>query len=77
MDAVTSYLMVFQISVFILPLDHANGQPLYENPQEDSLKDSEGHSYCRKFYGKKCLLVIITSYSFWQWTELPLHILNG
>lgn len=61
MDAVTSCLVVFQVSMFTLPLDHANGQPLYENPQEDFFKDSEGHSYCRKCYGKKCLLVIITS----------------
>lgn len=54
MDALTLCLVVFQISVFILQLDQINCQPLYENPQEDSLKDSS-HLYCRKYYGKECI----------------------
>lgn len=61
MDALTSCLVVFQISVFILQLDQINCQPLYENPQEDSVKDL-GHLYCRKYYGKElfdCYYVLI------------------
>lgn len=61
MDALTLCLVVFQISVFILQLDQINCQPLYENPQEDSLTDS-GHLYCRKYYGKElfdCYYVLI------------------
>lgn len=52
MDALTSCLVVFQISVFIRQLDQINCQPLYENPQEDSLKDL-GHLYCQKYYVKR------------------------
>lgn len=52
MDALTSCFVVFQISVFILQLDQINCQPLYENPQEDSLKDSS-HLYCRKCYERE------------------------
>lgn len=60
MDAVTSCLVVFQVSVFILQFDHINGQPLYEHPREDSLKES-GHLFCRKYYGKElfdCLMLL-------------------
>lgn len=55
MDVVSSYLVVFQVSFFILHvhLDHINGQSLYETPREDQLKDSEPHSYYRKVYGKQ------------------------
>lgn len=63
MDVVSSYLVVFQVSFFILhvQLGHINGQSLYETPRDDPLKDSEAHSYYRKVYGKKrCLLVIIS-----------------
>lgn len=55
MDAVTSCLVVFQVSVFILPFDHING-----HPREDSLKES-GHLFCRKYYGKElfdCLMLL-------------------
>lgn len=61
MDSLTSCLVVFQISVFILQLDQINCQPLYENPQEDSLTDP-GLLYCRKYYGKElfdCYYVLI------------------
>lgn len=55
MDVVSSYLVVFQVSFFILhvQLGHINGQSLYETPRDDPLKDSEAHSYYRKVYGKK------------------------
>lgn len=55
MDVVSSYLVVFQVSFFILHvhLDHINGQSLYETQREDQLKDSEPHSYYRKVYGKQ------------------------
>lgn len=65
MDALTLCLVVFQISVFILQLDQINCQPLYENPQEDSLTDS-GQLYCRKYYGKElfdCYYVLIYFYN--------------
>lgn len=40
------------LSVKIHLLDQINCQPLYENPQEDSLTDS-GHLYCRKYYERE------------------------
>lgn len=57
MDVVSSYLVVFQVSFFILHvhLDHINGQSLYETPREDQLKDSEPHSYYRKVYERELL----------------------
>lgn len=61
MDVVSSYLVVFQVSFFILHvhLDHINGQSLYETPREDQLKDSEAHSYYRKVYGKQKSSIVI------------------
>lgn len=70
MDALTSCLVVFQISVFILQLDQINCQPLYENPQEDSLTDS-GHLYCRKYYGT------CTTPDFRFTSEAPPYLLSG
>lgn len=60
MDVVSSYLVVFQVSFFILHvhLDHINGQSLYETPREDQLKDSEPHSYYRKVYERELLYEI-------------------
>lgn len=57
MDVVSSYLVVFQVSFFILHvhLDHINGQSLYETPREDQLKDSEPHAYYRKVYERELL----------------------
>lgn len=40
------------LSVKIHLLDQINCQPLYENPQEDSLTDP-GHLYCRKYYERE------------------------
>lgn len=60
MDVVSSYLVVFQVSFFILHvhLDHINGQSLYETPREDQLKDSEPHAYYRKVYERELLYEI-------------------
>lgn len=57
MDVVSSYLVVFQVSFFILhvQLGHINGQSLYETPRDDPLKDSEAHSYYRKVYERELL----------------------
>lgn len=55
MDVVTSCLVVFQVLFFILhvPLDHANGQPLYENPREHLLKAPEAYSNYQKIYERE------------------------
>lgn len=61
MDIVTSHLVAFQVSLFILqvPFDNINGQTLYETPQGDQFKALEANTYNRKTYGKYGLLVII------------------
>lgn len=55
MDVVTSCLVVFQVLFFILhvPLDHASGQPLYENPREYPLKAPEAYSNYQKIYERE------------------------
>lgn len=53
MDVATSCLVVFQVSVFILPMDKIDGQPLYEHPREYPLKASEANSCYQQIYGEE------------------------
>lgn len=58
MDVATSCLVVFQVSVFILPMDKIDGQPLYEHPREYPLKASEANSYYQQIYGKEIKMLV-------------------
>lgn len=57
MDVATSCIVVFQVSVLILPMDKIDGQPLYEplyeHPREYPLKALEANSYYQQIYGKE------------------------
>lgn len=61
MDVVTSFLVVVQVLFFIqhVPLYNVSGQPLYNNPRTDSLKDSEAYFNYQKIFGTEITIVCL------------------
>lgn len=62
MKVVTSCYMVYHVLFYIILFYfNVNGQPLYENPQEDPLGASDAHSFYWKIYGKSDNINFITT----------------